>query len=97
MAGFIVISMPYAAYTGSVTNADAIEFRDYPIYEPETEDNKGRQVRHLEPIAGMLYNIYEALSALMTHSSNARLHEPRKRYMQAPRRHARRSWLNYRT
>ncbi|KAJ5823731.1 Transcription factor IIIC zinc-finger [Penicillium robsamsonii] len=54
MAGFIAVSMPYDAYTGSVTNSDAFEFHDYPIYEPETEDNKGCRVRHLEPIAAML-------------------------------------------
>lgn len=60
MAGFIAISMPYDTYMGSVTNSNAFECRDYPIYEPETEDNKGHQARHLEPISGMLGKIYKA-------------------------------------
>jgi hypothetical protein len=60
MAGFIAISMPHATYTGSVTNSDAFGFRDYPVHEPETEDNKAHQARHLEPISGMIYNIYKA-------------------------------------
>ncbi|KAJ5477582.1 Transcription factor IIIC zinc-finger [Penicillium desertorum] len=59
MAGFIAISMPHATYTGSVTNSDAFEFRDYPVYEPETEDNKGNQARHLEPISAMLTSMNE--------------------------------------
>lgn len=45
---------------GSVANSNAFECRDYPIYEPETEDNKGHQARHLEPISGMLSKIYKA-------------------------------------
>lgn len=67
--------MPYDTYTGIVTNSDAFEFRDCPIYEPETEDNKGHQARHLEPISGMLCNICEAFSALLTRYSNAHFHE----------------------
>lgn len=60
MAGFVAISMPYATYMGSDTNSNAFECRHYPIYEPETEDNKGHQTRHLEPISGMLCKIYKA-------------------------------------
>lgn len=55
MAAFIAISMPYDTYTGSISNSDAFVFHDYPIYEPQTEDNKGHQARHLEPISGMLF------------------------------------------
>lgn len=75
MAGFIAITMPYATYMGSVTNSNAFEYRHYPIYEPETEDNKGHQVRHLEPISGMSRKIYKALSALLTRNSNAHFNE----------------------
>ncbi|KAJ5169972.1 Transcription factor IIIC zinc-finger [Penicillium coprophilum] len=67
MAGFIAISMPYAAYTGSATNFNAIGFHDYPIYEPETEDNKGRQVRHLEPISAMLTSINQESDTCKLH------------------------------
>ncbi|OQE83836.1 hypothetical protein PENNAL_c0030G11817 [Penicillium nalgiovense] len=59
MAGFIAISMPHATYTGSVTNPGAFKSRDYPVYEPETEDNKGHQARHLEPISAMLTSMNE--------------------------------------
>ncbi|KAJ5781958.1 uncharacterized protein N7518_010441 [Penicillium psychrosexuale] len=59
MAAFIAISMPYDTYTGSVSNSDAFVFHDYPIYEPQTEDNKGHQARHLEPISAMLTSVNE--------------------------------------
>lgn len=75
MAGLITITMPYTMYTGSVTNSNAFEFRDYPIYEPETEDSKGKQARHLEPIFGMLCKLHRALSALLTRCSNAHFHQ----------------------
>ncbi|KAG0160825.1 hypothetical protein PDIDSM_8356 [Penicillium digitatum] len=67
MAGFITISMPITTYTGSGANSDVFEFRDYPIYEPETEDNKGHQARHLEPIFAMLTSVNE-------HSDICKLH-----------------------
>ncbi|KAJ5971563.1 Transcription factor IIIC zinc-finger [Penicillium vulpinum] len=67
MAGFITISMPYAVYMGSVANSDAFEFRDYPIYEPQTEDNKGQQRKHLEPIAAMLTSMNQQSDTCKLH------------------------------
>ncbi|KGO48126.1 Transcription factor IIIC, putative zinc-finger [Penicillium expansum] len=67
MAGLITITMPYTMYTGSVTNSNAFEFRDYPIYEPETEDSKGKQARHLEPIFAMLTSINEQSDTCKLH------------------------------
>ncbi|KAJ5544470.1 Transcription factor IIIC zinc-finger [Penicillium sp. DV-2018c] len=54
MAGFIVISMSHATYSGSDADSDAFELRDWPLYEPKTEENQTPQQRHLEPISAML-------------------------------------------
>ncbi|KAJ5138239.1 Transcription factor IIIC zinc-finger [Penicillium bovifimosum] len=54
MAGFIVISMSHATYHGGNADFDAFELRHWPLYEPETEENRSHQQRHLEPISAML-------------------------------------------
>jgi hypothetical protein len=55
MAGFIVISMSHATYNGSDADYDAFELRDWPLYEPKTEENQSHQQRHLEPISGVSF------------------------------------------
>ncbi|KAJ5308592.1 hypothetical protein PENANT_c044G03843 [Penicillium antarcticum] len=53
MAGFITISVPANTYSGHDANFDALAVREWPIYNPETEENMGCNERHWEPISAM--------------------------------------------
>ncbi|KAJ5995973.1 hypothetical protein N7499_012114 [Penicillium canescens] len=53
MAGFITISVPPNTYNGHDANFDALAVREWPIYNPGTEENTRYNERHWEPISAM--------------------------------------------
>lgn len=53
MAGFITITMSRTMYSTSSSNTGDLKVREWPIYEPEDDDDPDRKERHLEPIYGM--------------------------------------------
>ncbi|KAJ5758329.1 uncharacterized protein N7511_007023 [Penicillium nucicola] len=50
-AGFITISVPLNTYNDHDPNFDALAVCEWPIYNPETEQNMGGDERHWEPIS----------------------------------------------
>jgi hypothetical protein len=64
MAGLITITMSRATYNASDSNPDDIQFREWPIYEPEDVDDPDRKARHLEPISCTYYESIETAQAL---------------------------------
>ncbi|KAJ5779869.1 hypothetical protein N7457_007589 [Penicillium paradoxum] len=65
ISSLITLPMPIDMYTGNVINSDALEVQDWPIYESETEANRGHQQRHLEPISAMLSSTNEQSDTCM--------------------------------
>ncbi|KAJ5349211.1 Transcription factor IIIC zinc-finger [Penicillium brevicompactum] len=54
MAGLITITMSRTMYSASSFNLGDLKVREWPIYEPEDDDDPDLKERHLEPIYGML-------------------------------------------
>lgn len=53
MAGLITITMSRTMYSASSFNLGDLKVREWPIYEPEDDDDPDLKERHLEPIYGM--------------------------------------------
>ncbi|KAJ5087077.1 hypothetical protein NUU61_008384 [Penicillium alfredii] len=52
-AGCLTISIPHSVYSGTDSNVDSVEIREWPFYEPEADGAREPQPRHMEPISAM--------------------------------------------